>query len=219
MVSLPVPMKVVVANGQVMYSDTICLNFQWTMQGELFSFHMRLLKVGGCDLVLGMDWIDQVAKILINTKPNRVSFRKDGNIVTLIGSSSIPSLKHLEDEEQLGRLLAGGDYDIVVEVCLVSNSPATNSKLEQYTKISALLQQYSEVFKEPTEMPPQRECDYIINLFLGARPFNLRPYRYSHDQKDVVEAIISDMLHAKTVVPSQSAFVFPALLVKKKDLT
>lgn len=64
-------------------------------------------------------------------------------------------------------------------------------------------------------MTPQRDCDHTINLVHGAQPFNLRHYGYSHDQKDAVEAIISDMLQDKTVVPRKSDFASPALLVKK----
>lgn len=82
-----------------------------------------------------------------------------------------------------------------------------------------VLSTFFKVFKKPTELPQKRNCDHAINLVLGAQPFNLRPYRYSDDQKNAIESIINDMLKANTVVPSQSSFASTALLVKKKDST
>lgn len=51
-----------------------------------FLFDLCWLRVKGCDIVLGIDWIDSVTLILLNTNPHSVSFIKDGDVVTLFGN-------------------------------------------------------------------------------------------------------------------------------------
>ena len=46
---------------------------------------------------------------------------------------------------------------------------------------------------------------------------NLRPYRYSHVQKDEIEKLIQELLAAQLIRHSQSPFASLVLLVKKKD--
>ena len=75
------------------------------------------------------------------------------------------------------------------------------------------------VFQEPEGLPPPRLFDHSIPLVPGARPVNLRPYRYSPAQKDEIERQISKMLQQGIIRPSCSPFASPVLLVLKKDLT
>jgi hypothetical protein len=49
--------------------------------------------------------------------------------------------------------------------------------------LQILLNQFSDVFEEPTQLPPQP-------LQLGAEIINTGPYRLSHHQKDTMEALI-----------------------------
>lgn len=55
------------------------------MEEEWFLFNMRILEVGGCDIVLGIDWIYHFTHVILNNKPLRLSFVKEGGFVTLMG--------------------------------------------------------------------------------------------------------------------------------------
>lgn len=55
---------------------------------------------------------------------------------------------------------------------------------DQYAKI---LQNYAEVFKEPTHLPPTYEIDHYIPLKKGIEPINVRSYRYAYIQKAEIE--------------------------------
>ena len=66
-------------------------------------------------------------------------------------------------------------------------------------------------------MPPKRVFDHQIDLLLGTKPVNIKPYRYSPTQKDEIERQITEMLKNGVIQPSTSPFASPVLLVKKKD--
>jgi hypothetical protein len=56
-------------------------------------------------------------------------------------------------------------------------------------------------------------------LIPGAKPFQIKPYRYPPALKDEVEKQVREMLHKGIIQPSFSSFASPILLVRKKDGT
>lgn len=75
------------------------------------------------------------------------------------------------------------------------------------------------MFAEPTGLLQHKPWDHTIPLLPGAKPVNIRPYRYTPEQKAEIEAQVREMLKAGLIVPSVSPFSSPVLLVKKKDKT
>lgn len=73
------------------------------------------------------------------------------------------------------------------------------------------------VFSPIIRLPLEREVDHSINIILGSRPINLHPYLYSYFQKDEIEKLVLELLVARFIQPSQSLYVSPILLVKKRD--
>ena len=86
-------------------------------------------------------------------------------------------------------------------------------------EVEALLQEYKDVFQTPNSLPPSRSVDHEIPLKPEAQPFKLKPYRYPHCHKEEIERQVADMLQKGIVKHSNSPFVSPVLLVKKKEGT
>ncbi|GJW73991.1 hypothetical protein Tco_0133361 [Tanacetum coccineum] len=61
-----IPLQISIANGQNMMSCYECKNFQWSLQGETFTSDVMLLPFGGCEIVLGIQWLATLGDIQCN---------------------------------------------------------------------------------------------------------------------------------------------------------
>nr|AAM12303.1 putative polyprotein [Oryza sativa Japonica Group] len=78
--------------------------------------------------------------------------------------------------------------------------------------------EYPDVFpKELTEMPPNREIEFAIELALGTAPIAKSPYRMAANELAEVKKQIEELESKGYVRPSSSPWGAPVLLVKKKD--
>jgi hypothetical protein len=83
--------------------------------------------------------------------------------------------------------------------------------------VSAIVEEFLDVFAEPTGLPPSRSHDHAIILKQDAQPVSVRPYRYPYYQKEEIEKIVRKLLESEVIQPSQSPFSSPVLLVRKAD--
>ena len=83
--------------------------------------------------------------------------------------------------------------------------------------LNELLEGFSDLFAEPSGLPPPRSSDNHIVLQPGSQPVAVRPYRYPTTHKDELERQCAAMLQQGLIRRSSSAFSSPVLLVKKAD--
>lgn len=93
------PMRVTAANGRHLMSYHFCFSFKWKIHGIEFEHKLRLLDVGGCDMVLGVDWI---------RKHNPVSFDFIGYRLQVSVNGKRVELKGYFEEGQLQAMTASG---------------------------------------------------------------------------------------------------------------
>jgi hypothetical protein len=104
----------------------------------------------------------------------------------------------------------------MLEVTLLVEDFATQEILPS---IQCILDKYQSVFEPPVGLPPSRSCDHAIPLTVGAKPFVIRPYRYSPALKTEIEAQIAKMLAEGIIRPSISPFSSSVVMTKKNDGT
>lgn len=85
------------------------------------------------------------------------------------------------------------------------------------TRLTPVLEAYSQVFEEPKELPPSRGKEHAIVLRTDAQPVSVRPFLYPQAQKEDIEKQVANILAAVIIRESSSPFSSPVLLVKKKD--
>lgn len=95
----------------------------------------------------------------------------------------------------------------------------TEHEVSFHSKLDQLLTEFSDLFAEPTSLPPQRIHDHRIFLKDGSNPVNVRPYRYPNYQKGEIERLVQEMLKSGIIRASNSPYSSPVVLVKKKDGT
>ena len=93
---------------------------------------------------------------------------------------------------------------------------STTPALDLSNKIKA---EFADVFKTelPIGLPPCRNVEHRIELFLGANPVARPPYRMSLKEENEVRKVVDEYLSKGLIRPSFSPFASLVLLVKKKD--
>jgi hypothetical protein len=96
-------------------------------------------------------------------------------------------------------------------------APGLHTTTADDSLLDGLLGAFTDVFTEPTGLPPVRTRDHHIVLKPDAAPVAVRPYRYPTAHKDELERQCAAMLEQGTIRRSVSAFSSSVLLVKKPD--
>ncbi|XP_074282563.1 uncharacterized protein LOC141607104 [Silene latifolia] len=213
------PFMVTVANGETIISKSMCQGFKWHIQGHGFATDVKLVPLGGCEMVLGIQWLESLGPVLWDFKQIRMEFtvQKRKHVLRGCQSRTLQWVSAKQMQTTLAKQPPGAQLFAMRAYPLLECTNMEGSYVDPI--IQGLLQEFEDVFKEPTTLPQHREHDHQIHIKEGIAPVNLRPYRYPVVQKDAIEQIVNEMLEPGVVRPSQSPFSFPIVMVKKKDGT
>ena len=141
------------------------------MLGEPFEANLRLLGLGGCDAILGVDWMKEVSPISFDFNRMEVSFEKGGRRLTLFGGREAGVCKMIigkrlqkvfknkwgrltqlfsimSVEEALGIVRSGEAYFSI-------KTPNSTTRQVQYLALlDKLLIEFNDLFQEPKGLPP-----------------------------------------------------------------
>ncbi|KAK8918580.1 hypothetical protein KSP39_PZI021790 [Platanthera zijinensis] len=229
----PIPMfNVAIANGRTIASAHKVEEFQWRMQGVCFASEMLVLPLGGCEVVLGVQWLITLGVVHWDFKNLQMEFISQGRKISLRGSQSTTGT--WTKQQRMQKLITkGGGQCSMMAVCSIEEQPTEGEKghgpgkkpawLEpqlgktREKQLATVLHTFQDVFGEPRELPPRRGHEHHIHLKDEKAEINLRPYRYSPLQKTEIEGLVKEMLEVGTIRPSGSPFASPVVLVKKTD--
>jgi hypothetical protein len=163
-----------------------------------------------------MDWLDACGKMWVDWPNKKMRFKHRGKRITLRGIRDKVQSCDIISADEMEKLMAQGALAQVIHLCPVGESYEPTALPDE---IEQLLKDNEASFATPTKLPPHRSFDHNIELMQGVQPVNLKPYRYSPQQKDEIEQQVKEMMAQGIIKPSQSPFASPVLLVKKKDGT
>ena len=201
---------VVVAGGGTLQTGSHTVDTPYTIQGHKFNNSFRVLPLKGFVIILGCDWLEKHNPITMDFITRKMQVLVDGKTkVTLKDNNrrgTVPLIS-LNRMEKLSSTRVSG-------YCLFPLSPNKQQTQQPCAEIEDILHEYKDVFEEPKQMHPMRECDHAIPLKEGSEPPMLRPYRVPHMQKTEMEKKIKELLDASVIRPSKSPYAAPIILVK-----
>lgn len=229
------PFYVDLAGNKRLISKYECKNFTWRMQGVQFHTDIMILPLGGCDMVLSIQWLVTLGDITWNVsdlkmiipngtkkvvlrgiQPNSVKLMTDKQTHKLLQKPSDIALTYIGSVTPIDSMPTESD-PIPAEESTTNRPSLLSLEAKPFKPGEDLLQEYNDLFEEPQHLPPTRSHDHAIILKEGTDAINVRPYRYPAIQKNEIEKIVQEMLHSGVIRESRSPFSSPIILVKKKD--
>ncbi|XP_035551117.1 uncharacterized protein LOC118349692 [Juglans regia] len=206
-------LQVKVADGTSIVSQGKCEEMI-KVQGTKFLVPFHVLTLGGCDIVLGVQWLKTLGPIQWDFTNMSMQFEIAGQQLFLQGL--------LSGQVQVDAGIRMLKSSFIGQQGWLLQLVAVQPKLEPTQTLPAVeevVNQFQSVFEEPVGLPPPRAFDHRIILKEGTPPISVRPYRYPHYQKTEIEKIVKDLLLNGVIRPSQNPFSSPVLLVKIVDGT
>jgi hypothetical protein len=185
----------VAADGSPMVYDRQVQNLQWSVQGTSFISIVGILPLKCFDMIVGEDWLEECSPMSIHWSKKVMRFTYQGKRIQLqginqqvaqcamISSSGLQSLFSRDAVQHCLQI----KWSNTLPLCLEDYSLNAVATEAVPVQVQLLLDQYEDLFQEPTTLPPQRPFDHHIQLLPGAPPVNIRPYKYSPAQKDEIE--------------------------------
>ncbi|XP_038704764.1 uncharacterized protein LOC120000718 [Tripterygium wilfordii] len=213
--------KVMIADGGQVLSMGCCTSVPLMMGSYSCMMNLFVLPLGGCDIVLGVQWLQTVSPVLWDFQELTMQFTVNHIPFQLVSINqnqpfvqqiSLHQMERVIQDSSLGMLLYSQE---VVGVQPVNTSLSTT----QLAELEALLLTYDHIFQMPSTLPPERLHDHRIPLLPNAKPPSKRPYHYGPLQKDEIEKAVSELKQSGFIRDSHSPFSSPVLLVKKKEGT
>lgn len=163
------PLTIIVADGTKILA--LVKDLQWSIQGIEFSSEVRLLPLGGCDMVLGIQWLSTLGPILWDFQHLQMQFSVSGRKLILNGETATDV--RIVDAKKMQHLLNKQPSGMMAQLCSIQPVPTR----EVPSDLLQIRHTFQDIFMEPKSLPPCRTHDHQIPLKPGAQPPNIRPYR------------------------------------------
>jgi hypothetical protein len=174
--------------------------------------HMFAIDMGGCDIVLGAEWLRTLGPILMDFKELTMQFDQEGQQYKFQGI--IVSSPEIISSHRMEKLLKKGHSGIISQLHAIqaTETPSVSQDLQ------SILSKHQVVFSTPQGLPPSHGVhDHSIPLVPGSLPPNIHPYHHPFSQKNEIEKMVQELLNAGVIHPSTSPYSSPVVMVLKKE--
>ncbi|XP_024024005.1 uncharacterized protein LOC112092314 [Morus notabilis] len=205
--------RIMVGNGYKVAGQVVCRQVEVSLQGLHIIQDFFSIELGSADVILCITWLGMLGEVSANWKKLTMQFDWQCKRVLLQGDPSL--FKTLVSLKAMLKAIQEEGQRFLVEFGQVTLLDQSVGVVED-DALEGLLTEFNSVFEPPAGLPPSRFHDHAIPLKEGTDPPNLRPYRFPHSQKNEIERIVREMMAAGIIKHSNSPFLSPVLLVKKK---
>jgi hypothetical protein len=164
-----------------------CRGVKLVFEGQLFTADLTVLESTGIDVILGMDWLAK-HNGMVSCNPRFIQLEHPSGTKVRIEPQSPKVATMLCN-------MSGKEIEEIPVVC-----------------------EFPDVFPEElTELPPDRDVEFVIELMPGVGPVAKSLYRMSSDELDELKKQLKKLLEQGFVRPSASPWGSHVLFVEKKD--
>jgi hypothetical protein len=143
-------------------------------------------------MILGTDWLTQVGPMKVDWRKGGIEFNHKGVDIKLQVQEEVVEVKFCERVIDIRKEKKKGSEIVVAH--LFSLGEEEKAQKQIHPELQDILNQFQDVFLEPTTPPPKRNADHSIPLLPLSKQVNLRPYRYSYFQKLGIKRIIEELM-------------------------
>jgi hypothetical protein len=173
---------------------------------------MFAIDMGGCDIVLGAEWLRTLGPILMDFQNLTMQFDQGGHKHKFQGITA--GSPEIISSHRMEKLLKKGHSGVIAQLHAIQATeiPPVPQDLQ------AILSKHQTVFSTPQGLPPSRGVhDHSIPLVPGSLNPNIRPYRHPFAQKNEIEKMVQELLTAGVIRPSTSPYSSPVVMVLKRE--
>ncbi|XP_027337027.1 uncharacterized protein LOC113850652 [Abrus precatorius] len=160
--------------GKPVVTSWVCLGCSIMVHRRDFEVDLIYLPLSQLDVILGMDWL-AANHVLLDCREKTLIF----------GAAMITA----------PRFMSQGTWENMVnaKAFMVMFSIKAESVVEP--EYIPMVRDFLEVFPEDvSELPPEREMEFVIDLILGASQISVAPYRMSPVELAEVKKQVKDLL-------------------------
>jgi hypothetical protein len=204
--------QIMIAKGGSMKCGGRCENVRLQIGDYNLKSHMFAIDMGGCDIVLGVEWLRTLGPILMDFQNLTMQFDQGGHKHKFQGITA--GSPEIISSHRMEKLLNKGHSGVIAQLHAIQATeiPPVPQDLQ------ALLSKHQTIFSTPQGLPPSRGVhDHSIPLVPGSLPPNMRPYRHPFAQKNEIEKMVQELLTAGVIRPSTSPYSSPVIMVLNKE--
>ena len=175
--------SVLTAGGVTFKGAGMCSNLELELQGCTITSSFLPLELGSADVILGIQWLETLGNMKVNWKLQVLRFKIGAHKHVLQGDPSLfcspvslkSMMKTLQNDGEVMRV----EYNGMV---LKEDATAPTAAVPQC--LQNILEEYKEVFAEPSGLPISRGKEHAITLKQDASPVSIRPFPSSTARRD-----------------------------------
>lgn len=137
-----------------------------------FMADMNIIALGGYNLILGVKWMETVSPITFDFSAGNITINWQHEKLILQQDDRLPTIT-VEAEAKPRAKYNSEEVYFLVKITATEGHEVKEQKASK--EIQALLNEYGEIFSNPTGLPPQRAQDHSIPIKPGSQPVNSRP--------------------------------------------
>jgi hypothetical protein len=180
---------VLVAGGGELQSAGYIPNCTFKIQNTEFTYDCKILPLKGYDMVLGANWLKHHGPNYTDWENRSIAIIVQGNWFTIFDRASNHT-NSVISAKACSKLVLTGTQAFLIRIATEDTHNTDTGKQQTSNPVSDIIEEFADIFADPTGLPPSRPCDHTIPIKEGSTPPNVRPYRMPHKQKNRVEELV-----------------------------